>query len=109
MRDVFDGQWRLLSFDPVTRIAEWFWFDEDKDEYTIRTVQECEDILASNRSLEAESHGVAFGAGKKVASIPMDIAMKEVMPAFLAKDDDWVKKYLNDPDHKHFRTFRGTL
>ena len=105
---IYDGQWRLLDFDPVTRIAQWFWYDEDKDQFTIRTVQEVEDILAENRQLEAESNGVRFGDGKKIASIPL-CELDRIMPAVVNKDEDYIKKFLNDPDNRKFRTFRGKV
>lgn len=109
MQQLTDGKWRLLDFDPATLIAEWFWYDEEKDKIVIRKVQEVENILDRNREMEVESHNQRFGDMQMVASVPITVATEQLFDAVKNKDQDFVKKFLNDSDNRKFRTFRGHL
>jgi hypothetical protein len=77
---------------------------------TIRTHQDVEPIVEQNKLMQKE-YGDKLTPGKqshghRVASIPFNIWemwMKETNGA-ISKDTKLLKKYLNDPDNKYFRT-----
>ena len=77
---------------------------------TVTTVQDVEPVIAETK-FDSNAYGspLTFGKqrhGMRVASIPFtvyELWMKETNGA-LAKDPAVIKKYLNDPDNKYFRT-----
>ena len=82
----------------------------DEKEFTINTYQDASPILEENKKSynhygDKLTPGKA-GEGVRVASIPLNIWtqwMKETNGA-IEKDPKLMKKYLNDPDNKYFRT-----
>ena len=82
----------------------------DEKEFTINTYQDCEPVLEENKK-SYNNYGDKLSLGKSkdgvsVASIPLNVRtqwMKETNGA-IEKDHKLMKKYLNDPDNKYFRT-----
>ena len=91
---------------PVTT----FHSNADETEFTINTHQDVGPILEENKTAynnygDKGTFGKA-GDGVRVASIPTNvwaIWMKETNGE-IEKDPNIMKKYLNDPDNKYFRT-----
>jgi hypothetical protein len=96
----------LVQSTPV----ETFHSNSDETEFTINTYQDCEPILDENKKAY-NNYGDLLtpgktGEGVRVASIPLNVWtqwMKETNGA-IEKDHKLMKKYLNDPDNKYFRT-----
>ena len=87
------------------------YFEQNYDgDVTLNTVQEVDPFIESNRAAY-NNYGAKLtfgkaGEGVRVASIPLTVWenwMKETNGA-IQKDDKLLKKYLNDPDNKYFRT-----
>lgn len=104
-----DGDWRLLSDDPVTGLRRWQLLTED-DRIIIKTEHtKMETVLAVNRADYNESYGQRWGGGKRIASIPMHIFFRQIQPRLQQRDDKSLSNWLNDPDNRGFRTFRGKV
>ena len=110
----FHGDWRCLSDDPVTGIAEWVWFETAPDGtieriHTKKIQHHSDLLLAQNKALYNDSQGKRWGDGKVVASIPLPIYESLLGEAAANKDRKFIRKFLNDPDNRKFRTFEGKL
>ena len=90
--------------------VDTFHSNADETEFTINTHQDVGPILEENKTAynnygDKGTFGKA-GDGVRVASIPTNvwaIWMKETNGE-IEKDPNIMKKYLNDPDNKYFRT-----
>ncbi len=91
---------------PVTT----FHSNADETEFTINTHQDVGPILEENKAAY-NNYGDKLTPGKSgegvvVASIPINVLalwMKETNGEIM-RDHKLMKKYLNDPDNKYFRT-----
>ena len=82
----------------------------DEKEFTINTYQACEPVLEENKKTY-NNYGDKLSLGKskdgvRVASIPLNVWQKWMQETngAIEKDHNLMKKYLNDPDNKYFRT-----
>lgn len=96
-----------VEWDPVAQVRRSYYEIEDgllacKTEYVI------DELLLANAESRAESK-TGWGDGKIVASIPMNILMRELLPAIKNGDDKHLAKFLNDIDNRAFRTREGRL
>jgi len=90
--------------------VETFHSNANEDEFTVHTVQDTEPILDENKRAFNDYGDLLTpgksGEGVRVASIPLTVWtqwMRETNGA-IQKDPKLMKKYLNDPDNKYFRT-----
>ncbi len=90
--------------------VETFHSNANEDEFTVHTVQDTEPILDENKRAFNDYGDLLTpgksGEGLRVASIPLTVWtqwMRETNGA-IQKDPKLMKKYLNDPDNKYFRT-----
>lgn len=100
---------RILDYDPMTGVTEYFYYDSDEDKCIIQQVQNTDVIVEQNKSLLAQSskHD-RYGEWSKVASIPMTI-WADLNAKGIIRDKDAFRKWLNDPDNKYFRTREGRV
>jgi hypothetical protein len=98
---------RLLSTDPLTGITQHFHMDRDSGAITIETTQDVTSIVERNKALQKEG----FDKGSEmwpVATVPMTILVQWANEAGIDMNSkafgEVVKKKLNDPDFKAFRT-----
>ena len=84
------------------------YFIPEDDGFRIVTVQEEDDILERNKAEYNEYSHPQFGTMRKVASVPIALYFELKRRGIL---DDWneLKKWLNDPDNRFFRTAPGKL
>lgn len=105
---VIDGDWVLISDNPITGKRTWMYEDEQKiilkEEHYVSPL-----LLERNKQLYNESLGKRWGDGQVAASIPQGLWFASLSEAKLAGDEKYVKRWLNDSDHRAFRTFHGTL
>lgn len=98
---------KILSIDPVTNIKSVFHYDESTDTAIIEKRQEVSNIVEQNKAEFNQDHG-RHGEWNKVASIPLsvyyDLKAKGIMDDPVA-----MKKWLNDPDNRFFRTRPGRV
>ncbi|CAN7494528.1 hypothetical protein LJR231_003465 [Phyllobacterium sp. LjRoot231] len=107
MSDVYEGDWRLFSHDPVTGTKKWYL--DMGTHYVIRSDTPVDELLDLNAEKLNDSTGKRFGDGQVVGSIPMDIYQSQLAEASKNGDQAYIRRWLNDSDHQKFRTFRGRL
>lgn len=101
---------RFEERDPVTGVIERWWVDPENDKVHLEKVNpHVGDILDNNRAHLNASQGQRWGDGKIAATVPIEIVETELHEALQAGDLAYVRKWLNDADHRHFRRFEGNL
>lgn len=108
----FDGHWMLLSEAPEIGQRRWIMRDpENPYKYYVKTTSWAPSLIAeANAEMLNASAGQRFGDGKVVARIPLaDLYGPKLGPAFKAGDQPYIRKFLNDPENRHMRTFEGTI
>jgi len=85
-------------------------FDDGEDKLIIENVQDVEDVLEANKREQTEDHrGYTPSRNmRKVASIPNVVAY-DLMKKGIWNDPVAMKKWLNDPDNRYFRTSEGRV
>lgn len=98
---------RVLTRDPLTGITTWHHYDPSEKKVTLYDTQDVTAIVESNKAKQKED----FDKRKDlwpVASVPMVILLQWAREAgvdFNSKAfGEVVKKKLNDPDNRAFRT-----
>ena len=99
---------RLLDIDPKTGIRRYFSYDDDQDQFTIRTEQRVDDQIEANKAEFNAHQGGWKGDMHKVASIPLNI-YAELKAKGILDDPKRLKAWLNDPDNRAFRTRPGRV
>jgi hypothetical protein len=101
------GQWQMLSYDPVTEKRTWFC--EDEKTIVFKTETLVDELVDENKASFNESADKRWGDGKVVASIDLPTYYNKIVPAKQNGDDAWIKRFLNDPDNRAYRTFKGKI
>lgn len=100
---------QLFDSNPDLGIVRLFHYDDDTDQVTIQTVQEVGDIVECNRAeFDAYTSLDRWGDLKRVASIPISLYF-QLKQRGIADDDKAMKRWLNDPDNRFFRTRPGVI
>jgi hypothetical protein len=100
---------KLLSHDPFTGVSKIFHAD-DNDTFVIETEMAApivEEIIEANKANYNDAVG-PWHNGKVVASIPIHIFW-DLKKKGIADDDAAMKRWLNDPDNRYFRTRPGRV
>ena len=110
----WDGNWRLVDYDPVSEISEWYLYDDtnpQKPQIHMRTIQHNVDAMLDANQAEFNAQlGARWGDGKKVATIPTNVAAALGLDdALAAGDRSFIRKVLNNSDYSKLRTFKGNL
>jgi hypothetical protein len=101
---------KIFDIDPVTGSKKIWHYDGDKDEAIIETVVDATKLVESNKVMFNAHDERANWKGDMhlVASIPMELYMKWKMEGKL-EDQAFMKRWLNDPDNRLFRTRPGEV
>ena len=110
----WDGNWRLVDYDPFSEISEWYLYDDAnprQPKIHMRTIQHNVDAMLDANQAEFNAQlGVRWGDGKKVATIPTNVAAALGLDdALAAGDRSFIRKVLNNSDYSKLRTFKGNL
>ena len=97
---------RIFSQDPLTGITK-YWHVTDKGEYVIETQQNVSSIVEANKRRYNDGTK-RWGDLNKVASIPLSVYY-DLKRRGIADDPVALKKWMNDPDNRVFRTRSGNL
>lgn len=97
---------RLLSSDPVTKKAE-LWHAETDGSAVIETKQDVTDIIEANKADFNQAGGLK-GDMHHVARIPL-VVYEELMRKGIAGDPAALKRWLDHPDNRAFRTHPAKL
>lgn len=99
---------KIISDDSdTTGIVTSFHYDADKDEAIIQKSQDVSAIIEANKA-EFNAAPERWGEWTKVGSIPLSVYY-ELERQGITKDQEAMKKWLNDPDNRYFRTRPGTV
>ena len=108
---------RLLDHDPESGITEYYHFDPHTHGFTIEARQNVSPVIEVNKAAwnDTEVHTrYGDGIGARVASVPnvvmMELAKKGIVtPTGTILDDKAYRRWLNDPENRHFRTRAGRV
>lgn len=98
---------RLLSYDPLTGVSNFHYFDNETGLSTITSEASAAALLDFNRKQNNEASR-RFGEMTKVASID-PVTWARLVKEGIAGDQKAMKRWLNDPDNAYFRTHPGVL
>lgn len=100
----------ILDADPITGVIERFYWDEETQTATIRPEQDVTPMLElSKAEYNSIDERARWGNGMThVARIP-GILVFDLMKRGIWGDDAAMKKWLNDPDNRFFRTRPGRV
>lgn len=100
---------RLFDYDQTTGTTKWWHYDADRDEAKIETVFEVGDLVERNKKeYAATDERARWGEWSKVASIPMALFYRLKQQGII-DDPAAMKKWLNSPENKFFRTRPGRV
>jgi hypothetical protein len=68
-----------------------------------------EELVEQNRAAFNDSTDKRWGDGRVVASIDLPTYWDKIVPAKQNGDDAYIKRFLNDPDNRAYRTFKGKI
>jgi len=100
---------RILDADPETGVIELFHYDPDTERVVIETRHDVTDIIEHNKRIANEFTSLdRWGDMTRVASIPMSLYM-EMKKQGIIDDQAAMRRWLNDPDNRFFRTRPGVV
>ena len=90
-------------------ITRTWHYDEEKDEATIQTQQDVTGVIEENKNdfAQIDEHA-KWGELTKVASIPLSLYYQLKSEGKL-DDQAFMKRWLNDPENRYFRTRPGEV
>ena len=101
---------RVLDRDPLSGVTRYWSWDPEQQASVIETVHDVTPILEHNKALQARTDERAGWKGNwhRVAAIPLSLyfALKQ---KGITKDRKALRKWLNDPDNRLFRTRTGRV
>lgn len=100
-------QKRIFDTDPLTGITR-YWHVRDNGEFVIETEQRLSVDDANTRARNTTDKRTKWGDMSRVASIPLGV-FYDLKRRGIADDPKALKKWLNDPDNRVFRTREGTV
>jgi hypothetical protein len=98
---------RLLDVDPLTGTHHYVDYDETEDVFRFQQEVEAEPVTEHNGALYNDAPS-RWGDMQKVASIPMPLWWLLKTTGIL-DDRKALEKWLNDPEHRKFRTRPGRV
>lgn len=100
---------RFFSKDDEQGITRYFHYDDETGQATIQTQQDVTDVIEENKQEFAQvDERARWGEWNKVASIPMSIYFQLKAEGKL-DDQAYMKRWLNDPENRYFRTRSGQV
>lgn len=98
---------RIFDTDPLTGITR-YWHVKENGEFVIETEQRLDVDDSNTTQRNMTDKRTKWGDVNKVASIPLSVYYS-LKREGIADDPAALKKWLNDPDNRVFRTREGTL
>lgn len=92
----------VIEDDPVRGFRR-IWYDIDDNYGAVKTEYYATGALLDKNSDE-RSENQKWGEFGKVASIPLNLFYKELLSAVQAKDDDYIRRWLQNGDNAGWRT-----
>jgi len=101
---------RIFDKDETTGITRFWHYNPETDQATIETQQDVSNVVEENKDQFNATDNKANWTGEwhKVASIPLNIYY-ELQASGKITDQAYMKRWLNDPDNRFFRTRPGQV
>lgn len=101
---------RLFDVNEQQAIQRIWHYNHETDEITIQTQQDVTDVIEANKAVYNAVDEKANWKGEwhLVASIPESLYYKMKAEGKI-DDQEYMKKWLNDPDNQFFRTRPGKV
>ena len=101
---------RIFDRNESLGITRLWHYDPDTDEATIETKQDVSAVIEENKDDFNAIDNKANWTGEwhRVASIPLNI-FYELQSSGKLSDQAYMKRWLNDPDNRFFRTRPGKV
>jgi hypothetical protein len=101
---------KLFDYDPITGTKKVWHYDADKDEAVIETIFDVQAIGEDNKAKynSFDERANWNGDMHHVASIPMSLFYQMKAEGKL-DDQAYMKRFLNDPNNRVFRTRPGDV
>lgn len=107
---------KLLDYDPLTGVTQYFHHDEMTGKWGIETIQDVDPILDMNKAAQNDESYSRHGIKNEFwhfARVPIVIQEKWLREdgIDIFNKDHWprVRKKLNDPDYLYLKTTTGKL
>lgn len=104
---VKDGDWELVDHNQASGRMVWRMVKDGQIHF--RTDYPVDAVIDENEKAFNASLHQRFGDGQRIASIPLNIFYEQLHEAQMQGDDKYLSRWLNDPDNRAFRTFRGRV
>jgi hypothetical protein len=101
---------KLFEFDPITGTKKMWHYDDATDEAVIETIIDVSGVVADNQQKfnQFDERANWKGDMHHVASIPMALFYKMKAEGKL-DDQAYMKRWLNSPENRFFRTRPGKV
>jgi len=106
---------RLLDYDPLTGITQYFHYDETDGKWGIESVQDVEPFLDRNKARQNDENYSKNGIKNDfwhVAHIPNVVIERWLREGIDVYNKDHIKKVrakLNDPDYRYLKATSGRI
>lgn len=103
-----DGEWTL--FDSDIKLGRYVWVRHNEDgSTTFRTDYSVQPTIDANTAMRNMASPGWKGDWHKVASVPLNVFHDQLAEASRQGDEKYVSKWLNDSDHRAWRTKEGRV
>ena len=100
---------KIFDVNPDLGITRTWHYNDETDEATIQTQQDVTDIIEENKNeFNQVDERAKWGEFSRVASIPLSLYY-ELKKEGKLEDQAYMKRWLNDPENRHFRTRPGEV
>ena len=100
---------KIFDVNPELGITRTWHYDAEKDEATIQTQQDVSAIIEENKQeFNQVDERARWGEWTRVASIPLSLYYQLKAEGKL-DDEAYMKRWLNDPENRHFRVRPGQV
>jgi hypothetical protein len=100
---------RFFDKDPITGSTTLYHYDYADDTFSFETITDHEPLIEANKRLHNDATDKNWkGDMHLVASLPLDVWFRLKKQGIL-KDQKALKRFLNDPDNRAYRTRPGRL
>ena len=100
---------KIFDVNPELGITRTWHYNDETDEATIQTQQDVTAIIEENKNeFNQVDERQRWGEFSRVASIPLSVFYQLKNEGKL-EDQAYMKRWLNDPENRHFRTRPGEV
>lgn len=103
-----DDQWKFTGWSS-DGLRKHYTYTDPALNITIQKTENLLDaeIIEDNKQSYNDSDGKRWGDGKVVASIPLNVLYRDFEGRW--NDPDFTDWYLNNPENRHWRKFKGNV